>query len=142
MAGLTISRLTTALTHQAAVGEGPAQIADAIISTWHEIDAALAPIVGNAGFAALYGRTLHLTTQTYPWLANAYELFPTAIDFEALKSQLAQQSSLDVAAAGGAFLHTFYQLLAGLIGAALAEQLLHPVLTNRLRTDAAQDLLL
>lgn len=140
MTGLTISRLTTALTHQAAAGEGPAQIADAIISTWHEIDAALAPIVGKAGVAALYGRTLHLTTQTHPWLANAHELFPPSIDFEALQSLLAQQSSVDVAAAGGAFLHTFYQLLAGLIGAALTEQLLHPVLTHRFRPDAAQDL--
>lgn len=140
MTNLAIRRLTGALTRQAEAGEGPTQIADAVVATWHEMHAALAPIVGKVGVAALYARTLHLTAQTHPWLADAQDLFPTSIDVEPLKFLLAQQSSVEVAAAGGAFLHTFHQLLAGLIGADLTEQLLHPVLTHRFRPDAAQDL--
>ena len=140
MSSLAIRRLTDALTSQAEAGEAPAQIADAVVATWHEIDAALAPIVGKAGVGALCARTLHLTAQTHPWLADAHDLFPTSIDVERLKFLLAQQSGVDVAAAGGAFLQTFYQLLAGLIGAALTAQLLHPVLTHRFRHDVTQDL--
>ena len=100
-----------------------AQIADAMVATWHEIDAALTPIIGSKAVVALYKRSLHLTAKTHPWLAGTHE-GAQALDLAALKPVVAQQSSAEAALGSRALLQTFNQLLGSLIGPSLTERLL------------------
>ena len=95
-----------------------AQIADAMVTTWQRIDAALAPVIGTRGVAALYERSRHLTGRTHPWLVDA------AIDPAALKSVVARQNETDAVLGCSAFVQTFDRLLGDLIGPSLAERLL------------------
>jgi hypothetical protein len=107
--------------------ETAGQVADTMVSTWQAINAALSPIIGQRGVAVLYKRSLHLTGHAHPWLANMQEDSQDTMDLVALKSAFAQQSSTHAAAAGGAFLQTFHELLSSLIGLSLTERLLRPV---------------
>jgi hypothetical protein len=124
------SRIAASLANQVKKGADAGQIADTVVATWQVIDAALSPIIGHGGVAALYKRNLYLTGQAYPWLAVKHEDVQPAMDLGALKSALAQQGSAQAAAAGGVLLQTFRELLAGLVGPALTEQLLHSVSAN------------
>jgi hypothetical protein len=94
------------------------QIADAMATTWWRIDAALAPVIGSKGVAALYERSRHLTASSHPWLADA------AFDPAALKSLVARQCDTDALLGCSALVQTFDRLLGGLIGRSLAERLL------------------
>jgi hypothetical protein len=124
------SLIAATLANRAGKGTDAALIADAIVSTWQLIDTALSPIIGHGGVAALYKRSLYLTGRVHPWLAGAHEGIQPGMDLAGLKSVLAQQSSANAAAGGGAFLQTFRELLVGLVGPALTEQLLHSVWEN------------
>lgn len=115
------------------------QIAAAVFATWEEIDDALTPIIGPRGVAALYYRSLHLTGATHPCLAAKHDIVKPAINPKALESILAQQESAAAAAAGSAFLQTFHDLLASLIGPTLTERLLRRVWANSLSDAPAQD---
>ncbi|MDQ3261147.1 MAG: hypothetical protein M3Q00_10275, partial [Pseudomonadota bacterium] len=97
-------------------GADSAEIAAAIVSTWQQVDAALNPIIGQGGVAALYKRSLYLAAKAHPWLAGAPERAGTATDLAALNAVLAQQSSADAITGGDALLKTFCELLASLIG--------------------------
>ena len=116
-----------------------AQIADAMVATWHEIDTALAPIIGSKAVAALYKRSLHLTARTHPWLAAAHEGGQAAIDLAGLKSVVARQSDADAAHGSSALLQTFNQLLGSLIGPSLTERLLRGAWANPSSGPPAQD---
>ena len=116
-----------------------AQVAAAAVATWQEIDAALAPIVGPRGVAALYRRSLHLTSAAHPWLAGASAGLHDAIDLAALDVVLARQDSASAAAGGDALLQTFHDLLATLVGASLTERLLRSVWANTSSGSPAQD---
>jgi hypothetical protein len=105
-------------------GREAAQVADAMVSKWHQIAAALSPVIGRGGVAALYKRSVHLTCPAHPWLAGTNEGLQTAVDVSALKAAVAQQDVASAAAGGTAFLETFYALLAGLVGPSLAGQLI------------------
>lgn len=102
------------------------QIADVIVSTLQDIDAALSPVIGKGGVGALYKRSLYLVAAAHPSLAGLHDGAPTALDMAALKSALALQSGGDVANAGGALLQAFYELLASLVGPSLTDRLLRP----------------
>ena len=104
-----------------------AAIAAAAVSTWGEIAAALSTIIGHGGVVALYQRSLHLTRADYPWLSAADESELRVNGFAALGTALAQQTSLDAAAAQAALMHTFRDLLLSLIGSSLTERLLGSV---------------
>ena len=116
-----------------------AQIADAMVATWHEIDAALTPIIGSKAVVALYKRSLHLTAKTHPWLAGTHEGVQATLDLAALKATLAQRSSADAALGGNALLQTFHQLLCSLVGPSLTERLLRPVWADPSSGPPAQD---
>ena len=95
--------------------------------------AALSPVIGQAGVAALYRRALHLSSADYPWLAAAYEGATTPGDFTAFREALAGQTSAVAGAAHDAMLQTLQRLLANLIGPSLTARLLEavwPVPTN------------
>jgi hypothetical protein len=117
----------------------PAQIAAAVLVIWEEIDDALTPILGPLGLVALYRRTVHLSAAQHPWLAGRDEGLLTDTDPAALKSVLARRSSAEAAAGGSAFLNTFHELLASLIGPSLTARLLRSVWEHPSSGPAAQD---
>ncbi len=127
------------LAHRAGATATASQIADATAAAWHQIDAALTPIIGSRGVAALFKRSLHLNRQDHPCLAAMLESVQTTLDVAPLKSVLAQQSSAEAAAAGGEVLQTFYELLSNLVGPSLTERLLRSVWINFLSGPAVEE---
>ncbi|MBC7781342.1 MAG: hypothetical protein H7125_14705 [Proteobacteria bacterium] len=118
---------------------GAAQVAEAIVATWQDIDLALTSIVGPRGVVALYHRSVRVAERTHPWLAFAHEGGSTMVDVGALRSAFAGQDDAEAAAGAGAFLHTFHELLASLIGGPLTERLLRAVKATSLDDVPAQD---
>ena len=132
-------QIAEALLRRAGPDAGAAQLADASVETWREIDAALAPIIGQRGVGALYTRSLHLTEPAYPWLPVTTEVPQPTLDVEALRTVLSNQPRAEAADASGAVLQTFHALLTQLIGMPLTEQLLRSVWARFLSGEAAQD---
>jgi hypothetical protein len=120
-------------------GADSKQIAAAVLSIWEEIDDALTPIVGPLGLVALYRRTVHLVAAQHPWLAGRDEGVLTDTDPAVLKSVLARRSSAEAEAGGNAFLNTFHELLASLIGASLTARLLRSAWEPPSSGTAAED---
>ncbi|WP_457096712.1 hypothetical protein [Lysobacter sp. P5_B9] len=131
-------RIAAALARRA---ETAGQVADTMVSTWQDIDAVLSPIIGQLGVAMLYKRSLYLIGPAHPWLAGMHEGKQASVDLAALKSAFAQQSSsANAAAAGGAFLHTFHDLLSSLVGPSLTERLLRSAWAHFSSGPPAQDI--
>jgi len=120
-------------------GANVEQLADAVVTVWHDIDLALHPIIGHRGVAALFLRSLRLTAAVHPWLAGVQRDLATAIDVTALRAALLQQTFAEAAAAGTALFRSFEQLLASLVGIELTTQLLQSVWTHRASSPPAQD---
>jgi hypothetical protein len=106
---------------------GAAETADALIAVWQDVAAALHSIIGRQGVAALYDRSVSLTSKKHPWLAVSRADADNSVNSAALRSVVAGQSASDAAAGAGEFLQTFYEVLVSLIGPALCEQLLLPI---------------
>jgi hypothetical protein len=94
---------------QVVTGRDATEVADALVTTWRDIETALAPIIGSKGVAALYQRSLHLASSAHPWLAALRDSNPTSIDLVELKSAVAQQNGALAALGGNALLQTFYR---------------------------------
>jgi hypothetical protein len=127
--------LQSTLSDRAAGGEDAGSVATLVVSIWRDIDAVLAPIIGNRGVAALFNRTLHLIRHEHAWLTAAHVSMADCVDFETLHSTLSQRTSADIVIANGALLQNFLELLGSLIGTSLSERLLRPVVDTH-TTDA------
>lgn len=132
------AKMRATLARLASDGADAEHIADAARSIWSDVDAALSPIIGQRGVAALYKRSLELTRADYPCLVAAYAAGSEHDAFVALQAALAEQDSSDAAAASDALLQTFCNLLTTLIGASLTERLLQPVWDKHTSGDAAR----
>ena len=97
---------------------------------WRDVDAALSPIIGQRGVAALFKRSLVLIDPAHISLVTAHDDLDALGDFAALRATLEQQSSANAIATNGALLQKFSDLLINLIGESLAERLLHSVWDN------------
>ncbi len=117
------SPLATSRAHRA----DAAQESDLAVAIWQRIDACLSSVFGPQGVAALLVRSLHLAQPEHPWLLEAQPKDAGTNDFEWLRQALAQREPAMAVAANSCLLETFCALLAKLIGAPLAEQLLEPV---------------
>ena len=126
----------SALSRQVAAGASAAQIASAVTSTWQAIEAALWPIVGKAGVAALFQRSLLLAAKSHPWLPSESTL---VLDIARLQAVLARQPSDVAADGGGAVLQSFHDLLATLVGPSLTARLLGSVWDTLSSGQPAQD---
>jgi hypothetical protein len=120
-------------------GADPQGIADASVAVWIAVDAALAPVIGARGSAALYKRCLHLTRVSHPLLSGAYIAASPPGDYSALAAVLSQQTPSDAAAAHDAMLQTFTDLLADLIGRSLTRRLLQAAWSPNSYGNAVQD---
>jgi hypothetical protein len=109
--------------------DGPTveQIADAITDIWIEIERVLHPIVGHRGVAALYHRSLKVSTAAHPWLGPANPGLLADIDRDALRAVLIAQIPVEAKAGALDQLEAFCTLLASLVGASLTARLLAPV---------------
>ena len=116
-----------------------AQIADAMVATWHEIDAALSPIIGRKAVVALFKRSLYLAARSHPWLAGTHE-GAQVLDLAALKPVVARRSGVEAALGSRVLLETFDQLLGSLIGPSLTERLLRSAWTHASSSLPKQDI--
>lgn len=132
-------KVATTLERLAAQGASTIRVADAAVSTWQAIDAALAPVIGSKGVAALYGRSLYLVRERHPWLAVANAGAGSEMDMGLLGAALAKQENSIAARAAGDQLEAVYELLHSLIGPALTEQLLRAAWDNPFGGAAAQE---
>jgi hypothetical protein len=111
-------------------------VAEAAASDWRGIEAALSPIIGQGGVAALFRRSRQLAAVQHPWLTKEAA---ESDGFVALHAALALQSAAEARAAHDALLLNFRNVLARLVGASLTERLLEPVFAPSSSGDAAQD---
>lgn len=116
--------LTLNLERFPASGADVLHIADAVLSTWEDIQQAIAPVIGERGVAALYERSLHLTRAQYPWMVAVSEPTKLEMNLPALKTLLLQHDCATAAAGGMAHLQKFYEVLSTLIGPSLSDGLL------------------
>jgi hypothetical protein len=114
-------------------------VADEIGRTWQAFEAALTPILGKRGVAALYQRSLHRARASHPWLCDPDETIPATIDLAALQAAIAGRDRESAAAGGRAFLQAFHDLLASLVGPSLTGRLLRPGWARPVRDTPAED---
>lgn len=133
-------RATATPARQLGMDADAAQAARVQQTIWSDIDAAIMPIVGGRGLAALRRRSVHLTGVEFAWLASAND-GETDVQqgIEAICALMAVQDDAAAAACAQAFLRNFRELLVTLIGASLTERLLRPAWTDPLSGAAAQD---
>ncbi len=135
-------RITTALLRRVEdSADDAAQIADAIVAAWRQIDVVLSPIIGRHAVAALHRRSLHLVEAARPLLATGRPDVYALLDLTAVKTTLLQLSAAEAAAAGGAGLEKLYELLGGLLGPALTEHLLGSIVDDLLSASTGQETL-
>lgn len=120
-------QIVASLTHRVGPNADIATVAEAIASILQAMDAALSPIIGQQGVAALYRRSLHLCVSKHSRLAGTYDSVQAFPDLTALKSVLVEQSEADALFFGEVLLTTFYELLTTLIGPSLTARLLRDV---------------
>ena len=117
-------RLADSISRRVGPHQDAARVAEAMVSVWREIDAALRPVIGRRGLAALLARSLHLNAAAHPCLAGMAEHVEGPIEVIALRSVMALQDVGELTVACNALSQTFHELLQSLIGDSLAEQLL------------------
>lgn len=94
------------------------------IEPWKQLAVHLCPLIGDSGFVALYRRAVRMIELRFAWMAPDES---TTVDesLAALRTQLESADPAMVGEANAALLHTFTQLLSGLIGEALTIRLLN-----------------
>jgi hypothetical protein len=117
--------IRTALAPRVGLPNADATVA-ATAATWRLVAAQLAPVIGARGLEVLFGRALHLTSATFPWLTVGGER-GSASPLPSLAECLARQDPASAAEASYALLLTFTELLTTLIGESLTTRLLAPV---------------
>ncbi len=116
-----------------------AQIAETVFAKCQAIVAALAPIIGLRGVAALHRRSLHLAGRNHSWLAERPPGEQPSEDLAVVKTLISRQTSADAALGGAAFLQAFHDLLASLVGLSLTERLLRSVWIDFMGASPTQD---
>lgn len=132
-------QIVASLAHRVGPDADTARIAEAIVATLQDMNAALTPIIGQQGVVALYRRSLHLCAATHPRLAGTFSSVQAALDLIALKSVLVEQNEVDALFFGEVLLTTFYELLTTLIGPSLTARLLRGVWEPSLSDTPSQE---
>jgi hypothetical protein len=114
-------------------------IAEAALRLWIRAACELALLIGQGGVRAIYARSLHLARLSYRWLPEAADPALSDPPFTELRVALERQTAPDALEAGTAFLVTFTDLLATLIGEALTTGLMNSAWPNRAPGLAAKE---
>lgn len=117
------------LTLAAGIAPDAHGVAEATLRTWGQMAARLIPIIGARGVEALFSRSLQVTSAAFPWLSKAGRPDDSANSLANLRASLEAVDPVVGTAGSFALLVTFTELLAALIGEAMAERLLDPVWT-------------
>jgi len=124
------------------VGEGAdiGKVAAVAVVVWRDLDNALSPIIGDAGVAALYRRSLYSSLADHSCLAVAYKnITHDSEGFAELETALLQQTPEVASAALLALLTAFHELLTFLIGGSLFERLLRSVWNKPTNGDVTEE---
>ena len=124
MEGQHSKRILETLKHRANGHPGAGSTAACVTALCEEICTALTPIVGPRGVAALYKRSLFLTSHEHPVLLGLHGNVQQHTDLSDLTAALMPLSETEAARVGAALLSSFYELLASLIGPSLTERVL------------------
>ena len=100
------------------------------LRAWRRLAAHLCPLIGEAGFCALYGRAVRLTSANEDWPAIPHGVRSIDTLFATLEENLATHP-VQASAANLALLEIFTKLLSGLIGEALTARLLNTAWAER-----------
>ena len=99
-------------------------IAAAARRSWERMAQHLTRLIGDAGVAAIYARSLHLAQRQFPWLAPVRASDQGDEPFTRVQVSLAQQEPRVAMEAAVAVLATVGDLLASFIGEGLTTHLL------------------
>jgi hypothetical protein len=109
------------------------------VAVLRALDVALAPVIGQRGVAALCHRALHLSARRHAWLGEMSIDPAVAVDLERLTQVLSRHPADEARAAGDALIQHFHDLLSGLLGPVLTEQLIGDLCTAHPDAPPAQD---
>ncbi|MBQ5946816.1 hypothetical protein [Massilia sp. ST3] len=101
-----------------------------LIQSWRRLAVQLGPLIGDNGFCALFGRACRLVGPDHRWLAGTPPCKACDAQVGALDAMLASVAPDQAEAAHAALLRTFTELLAALIGQALATRLVDAALLD------------
>jgi hypothetical protein len=105
-------------------------IAARALWSWEQMAFHLQPLIGEAGFQALYARTVHLTIPHFIGLTPARQSESLDISFQTLRKDLESLTPAQAAEAGKMLLDTFTQLLSTMIGESLTSRILRSAWTD------------
>lgn len=91
---------------------------------WERLAAHLTPLIGDAGFCALYGRAVRLIAPEFKWFSAVQSTQSMEALFQSLRENFAAIDLLTAAQANRRLLDTYTGLLSTLIGEALTTRLL------------------
>jgi len=119
-------------------GVSQAEFVAQALQAWERLAAHLCPLMGNAGFTALYARSVRLVSQRHGWVAAVQSSHSIDILFATLKENLLSADLAESGAANAELLDTYTKLLADLIGGTLTTRLLNTAwaLRSARKTDA------
>lgn len=103
--------------------------AAAVVDIWRRISEQLEPVIGKRGFNILFERSIQLASKTHQWLGLVEANEAMGVSLTDMTDMLAAQDAPVAHEASCAVLTSFTDLLANLIGASLADRLLHAVWT-------------
>ncbi|WP_050461442.1 hypothetical protein [Herbaspirillum autotrophicum] len=106
-------------------GASQAEFVAQALQAWERLAAHLCPLVGDAGFTALYARSVRLVSQRHGWVAAVQSSHSVDILFATLKENLLSADLTESGAANAELLDTYTKLLSDLIGGALTTRLLN-----------------
>lgn len=124
MEGQTTHSIAAVLANRIRNDASAGSASKGVVSLCADIGAALTPIVGARGVAALYKRSLFLTCQTHPALSALHESVQSTMDLSQLEAALKPLSEAEANNVGTALLESFHALLGSLVGLSLTERLL------------------
>lgn len=107
------------------VGRGEGAVSEVAQKLWESLSEQLVALIGQDGFHALYDRSQHLASTSFPWLSQAQANGGPRSRLEALSAALQGRAPDESQNAAVELLATFTGLLSSLIG--------HKLTTNILR---------
>lgn len=102
-----------------------------VVRAWEQLAAHLNPLIGEAGFCALYGRAVRLSASGDEWRAAIAGVRSLHTLLDTLRTSLAAMDPASSCAAHAELLENFTKLLAGLIGEAFTTRLLNTAWADR-----------
>ena len=100
------------------------EVVERAVRLWGSLGSELIPIIGEAGFAIIYARSLHLNQSAFPWLPVGPVPNPVGPLFTSLATSLNERTPAETLEACQALFLTFTDMLAVLIGESITTSIL------------------